>query len=472
MRPNILVVVLDAGRRDALEPYGAPPGSSPAIGQLAARGRKADEVYATGCWTVPSHAGIFTGKLPRAVGLAGVPGGKPPDVKAHLAAEQERLLPEVFRRAGYRTFAASANFWVSPASGFGIGFEDFLEADSGRQAKLTPSGVRERLAWWREAVRGKIDDGAAELADRLGGLLRESDDPFFCFINMVECHSPYLPPRPFAVGSPIERIRVAEDCSRHYTLEQIWRTCLGGEVVPEAALRRLRRQYAASIRYMDDWIGRLAESLDAVGQLDDTLLVITADHGENFGEDGLIAHSLSLDNRLIHVPFVAAGPGSDASGPQSLARLPRYLAEAAGIGEHPWLPDELPEGVGVAQHDPVVERDDALATETVIERWGLDEAALVRFTTPLTCAVRGRFKLLLRGDEELLFDLDEDPLEVRPIPASAVKPSQEEAVKELRAALQHPGVTEARPFGEPGSRAAETGEVDDLEEKMRLLGYL
>src|SRR5437764_11736456 len=99
MRPNVLLVVLDAARRDALEPYGAPAGSTPAIAQLARRGAALPDVYATGCWTVPSHASIFTGLLPRAAGLAQA--RRPLEAKPVLDAHRELLLPEVMRREGY-----------------------------------------------------------------------------------------------------------------------------------------------------------------------------------------------------------------------------------------------------------------------------------------------------------------------------------------------------------------------------------
>src|SRR4051794_26897063 len=70
--PHVLLVILDAARRDSLEPYGAAPGSTPAIGDLARRGAALPEVYATACWTVPSHASMFSGLMPRAAGLSRV----------------------------------------------------------------------------------------------------------------------------------------------------------------------------------------------------------------------------------------------------------------------------------------------------------------------------------------------------------------------------------------------------------------
>src|SRR3954468_2700093 len=133
MGPNVLVVVLDACRRDALEPKRPAAGATPAIAELAARGTALGEVYATACWTAPSHASMWTGRMPRALGLAPIPGGQHPDVKAQIEAERERLFPVVFQSHGYETIAASANLWVAPHCGFGIGFDDFQTVNSRRQ---------------------------------------------------------------------------------------------------------------------------------------------------------------------------------------------------------------------------------------------------------------------------------------------------------------------------------------------------
>ena len=75
----------------------------------------------------------------------------------------------------------------------------------------------------------------------------------------------------------------------------------------------MRHLYARSrCGYMDDWLAASSSALDARGLLDDTLVIVTSDHGENFGEGGLMAHAFSLDERLMHVPLVAAGPGAEA----------------------------------------------------------------------------------------------------------------------------------------------------------------
>ena len=190
---------------------------------------------------------------------------------------------------------------------------------------------------------------------------------------------------------------------------------------------------------MDDWLGDLLEALDRSGKLDETLVVVTSDHGENFGEDGLVSHAVSLDNRLLARALRRRGPGRRrARGLASLAGLPRFLAESAGLGDHPWHA-AASGGVGVAQLDPVLDATDPEARQAVIDRWGLGEEALERFTTPLTAAIAGRRKLLRRGDEELWIDLDADPLELDPKPVSAVPAEDGESLSRLRAALEHPG---------------------------------
>jgi arylsulfatase A-like enzyme len=472
MRPNVIVLLLDAARRDALEPYGAAPGSSPAIAQLASRGKAVDEVYATGCWTAPSHVSVFTGLMPRSLGLAGLPGGKPADLRAGLESVGERMLPAVLRKSGYRTLVASANLWISPDSGFAIGVDDFQVVHSGRQVSLEGRSLRARLSRWNEALRARSDDGAAEIERLLAPRLAESPEPFFCFVNLIETHSPYLAPRPFAVGGPIERVLAMEDAARHYTLGGVWRTCAGDLPLTDAARDRLRRQYAASIRAIDSCVGTLLENLDATGRLDDTLVIATADHGENLGEGGLIAHGLSLDNRLINVPFVFAGPAAEASVPTSLAGLPRFIAESAGIADHPWPADDLPAGIGVAQHDPPVEPADPRIDSVFRGVWRFDDEAVRLLTSPLTCAVSGNRKLLVDGERELWIDLDKDPLELAPADAASAPEADLERLAALRAALAHPAVTASRPFRAGATGAATAAETADLEERMRVLGYL
>lgn len=469
--PNVLWVVLDAARADALEPYGAPPGASPVVAQLASRGQALPLAYSTAIWTLPSHAAMFSGRLPRRLGLGQAPGGTPFGAAPVIEAQREWWLPEVLRRAGYRTGAVSANGWVSRASGFDRGFDDFVEIDTHRQASLDRGRLRSRARRALEALRANVDDGAGEARAALKRLFSNAGpEPCFWFVNVIECHSPYMPPRAHNSLSGLERMKAADEASRYLTLDAIWRACVGGFEIPEAALDRMRRLYADSVRQADDWLAGVLDDLDGSGLLDDTLVIVSSDHGENLGEGGLITHAYSLDDRLIHVPFVTSGPVAlgDAR-PFSLADVPRRLCDAVGI-EHPWSRDNLPEGVAVAQFDPPISSPEDPRAIEIVEGWGLGEDALTRFVTPLTCATDGRLKLLRRGGHEYVLDLAADPQELNPIPSDAATVG---GLESLRAALDNPAVTAvAQAPAQQASPEVSGDEVARIEERMRLLGYM
>jgi arylsulfatase A-like enzyme len=226
---------------------------------------------------------------------------------------------------------------------------------------------------------------------------------------------------------------------------------------------------------MDDWLGRLLETLDQAHLLDETLVMVISDHGENFGEGGYMAHAFSLDDRLIHVPFIAAGPGAPADdGVHSLAEVPRMLAAACGLEAHPWGNSLPPAGIAVGQFDPPAPIDDPRWQEKIAE-WGVTDEIGWRVAKQLTSATDGRHKLVLRGEREELFDLVADPLEASPVaPDSGSEPAA--AVAQLRAALVHPATLAVHAPATAGEEApppaASDEEIRQLEERMKLLGYM
>lgn len=472
--PNILLVVFDTARADALEPYGAPAGASPTVTQLASRGAALSNVYSTASWTMPSHASMFTGRYSRELGLGQAPGSNPLMVRSLLEAQSSHMLPAVLQKAGYATHGISTNVWVSEASGFATGFDRFDDVGGERQMTLESVGLRSKLASAREAVSAKIDDGASVA----GKVLRQSIDdwsgqPTFWFVNLVECHSPYMPPEPYNDLGMFQRLRVLREAREHLAMGAIWRSCIGEFDVPEDALERMRHLYAQSVRYMDDWLARTLEALDSKGILDDTLVIITSDHGENFGEGGLLAHAYSIDNRLIHVPFVAAGAGVHAEeGVYSLADVPRMIADITGVAG-PW-PERAGAGeIAIAQFDPPVHPTNPRAIEDALAGWGMegDAEAYFRFTAEHTAATDGRYKLLLRDSREDLFDLEADPLELSPLAADHA--GSLAARERLRAALADRSLIE-RVEAKPGEIApsADPDEAERIEQQLKLLGYL
>ena len=462
MGPNVLLIVFDTARADAFEPYGAAAGASPALADLARAGAALPEVRSTACWTIPSHASMFTGLLPRAAGLARAPGGLPAGCRPVMERHAERSLPAVLQRAGYRTRGVSTNLWITDKSGFATGFDEFRVVDATRQPDMVGTTMRSRFAWAADALRARSDDGAAEAGTILRGWLRdrEQDRPAFWFVNLIEAHSPYLPPRPWNDLGPVARLRAAAEARRHLTLGEIWRGCVGELDVPEDALGRMRHLYRRSIRQLDDWLAGILEDVD----LEETLVIVRSDHGENLGEGGLVGHAFSLDDRLTRVPFVTAGPGAP-DDMRSLVELPRVIARAAGVEQTPWR-EALPRAA-VAQFDAPVDAGDPRLQKVEAE-WALAPDALERLTTSFECAASGDLKLVRRAGVYELFDRSSDPLEVAP---RTVKPG--DAPEWLVEALDHPAMY-ARASG-PTERAgsdASPEELERIENQMRTLGYL
>src|SRR5947208_9822229 len=185
---NVVLIVFDSARRDALEPSGAP-----AVADLGRRGVVARNAHSAACWTLPSHAAMFTGLMPRAAGLARAPARTPQSCRPVVEEHRDRLLPEVFRRAGHATAGVSANLWISETSGFDHGFGEFRSVESGRQSGLHDPSPRARARWALEAARARADDGAGAAREVVRGWTHgaRADRPFFWFVNLNECHSPY-----------------------------------------------------------------------------------------------------------------------------------------------------------------------------------------------------------------------------------------------------------------------------------------
>lgn len=472
-RPNVLLVVMDTARADAFEPYGAPRGSSPTVADMAASGR-AHEMFAPACWTIPSHASLFSGLLSRSAGF-GAPARTHADFKAAGDRIADRWLPSVLRTQGYETHGVSANVWISKFSGFDRGFDEFNSITGARAIHIASSSTKDRLAWAVQALRARVDDGATAVEEMVRGWAgSRSRQPFFWFVNLVECHSPYLPPKPYNQLGGFARIKAAREAQRYLNTDAIWKGLCGGTEAPRSAIARMRSLYAASIALMDDWLARVLGTLDRAGVLDETIVIVTSDHGENLGENDLIGHGFSLDNRLLKVPFVYRGPAAELPSPiASLVDVPAWLAASLGLREHPWGEVPSDRRAVVAQFDGPVERDDQRAREA-IDTWGLGQEALSRLTTSFVCATDGRVKLLRRGDGDALVDLEADPLERAPVPVDHEPGSPFRAqLGPLRAALDEaaaaavPGV-----LGTDDEVPASSEEQERLEAQLKLLGYL
>lgn len=467
--PNVVLIVLDTARADVLEPYGGGAGASPVLGDLARRGAVVRQATSPANWTMPSHASFLTGLLPRSMGLLQVPGGAQ-SVPAQLAPYADLMLPAVLQRAGWSTRGVSCNLWVSQLSGFDHGYDEWVDVRTARRAKILGTSWRERFAWDVEAAAARVDAGAEQAREVTRRWLAAQPRPFFWFVNLLECHSPYLPPRPYNDLGPRVRRQVAREAREHLTLETIWKASLGVREVPADALSRMRHLYGRSILALDAWLGSLLEDLDERKVLDDTLVIVTSDHGENLGESGYMGHCFSLDQRLLHVPLVSAGPGAFEGDVVSLSALPSFVAAATGLRDHPYGEPACPPGVAVAQHDRLTVMGSEEA-EGVRVSWDLGELGMRRLTSSQTAVTDGRWKLVDDGGDEHLYDLAADPFEVAPLDAAASTAAPTATLRQLLAtARDQQAIATPKPVAT--ALAAPAADVEDLEDRMRLLGYM
>ncbi len=279
-------------RADRLGCYGAAPSPSPELDRLASTGLIFDDASAQSSWTLPSVASIFTGLDPLNHGTAGAPDGSRPGAGAD--AERTFLsdaLPTVAAEAqlaAITTAAFSANPLVSRGTNLARGFETFVEL-----------GWSKAAADWASAA--SVNDAFLEWL-RLNRRFR-----FFAYLHYMEPHDPYKPIQRFR-PSPPEQVRgeiragVVDEAARRINSHHERRL-----TAPEIAY--LRMLYDGDIRTWDAELGSLLQALAELELRDSTVLVVTADHGEEFQEHGRLKHGSQLYDESIRVPLVIAGPG-------------------------------------------------------------------------------------------------------------------------------------------------------------------
>lgn len=465
-RPNVALIVFDTARADAFEPYGAAPGSTPVVADLARSGSVAERCYATSNWTLPSHLSMFTGTLPNAAGLM-TPGVTPAQA---MEASIGRSFVPALKADGFTTYGVSTNAWVRSNLGFSHGFDRWQDIRPPRRPRLQRH-PRRLAGWVRAAVLAHIDDGLAQLGVTVRDWIdRDTPRPFFLFANLMECHAPYLPPKPYNDLRLPKRLLANLDAARYESRPAFIAAGLGALEVPDAALQRMRYLYARAVRSMDDWLGTFLQRLDDLRLLQDTIVIVASDHGENLGDNGYMGHQLSLDDRLIRVPLVSGGGVRVdlPAGVSSLGDVPRLVADAVGIADHPWTEPLCPDGVAISQFLSAASfsKENAAADEATADRYGISPQRRRELYGAMRSATDGRFKLVRTDDHEVLYDLELDPLETKDV--APVHPDNAARLRQaLDAAAASSLVLDATDGGpDPVSENA------DLEERMRILGYL
>ncbi len=434
-RPSILVLVLDTVRADALSLYGYGRATTPRLESWIATHDAAvyPSVYATASWSAPSHASLLTGRLPSAHGIHGA------SPRGSMTADV--TLAELLARSGYLTGAFVANARLGAIPDLRRGFDDFDLPEATRPLYLVGEGYRRRWAPGLMADRVLPYPSAREINRRVVSFLDAAGDrPVFVLANYMEAHAPYAAPAPF-------RGRFGSGSGWKRPV----RTDLG---LDPQELRGTRDAYDEEISALDDAIVDLLEVLDSSGWLESSWLVVTSDHGESFGEHGVIEHGSSIYEQQVRVPLVIAPPRGwrlhAREEPVSLLDLSATLAEAGGHRDY---------GRGRSLLDAAAPRP---APFEFFGNWTGDDRRGARSDEPASGAVADRFKLIQRLDGVELYDLATDSAEMADLAS---------ARRDLVASLQAlaPPVPDAAREGAGYSDGELTA---DQVEALRSLGYL
>ncbi|MFT7486610.1 MAG: arylsulfatase A-like enzyme [Candidatus Paceibacteria bacterium] len=271
--PNVVLIVVDTLRFDRLGCYGNQRGLTPNIDALAARGTLFESAYSAAPWTWPSTASILTGLTPAEHGVT--------SHQACFLADELPTLAEALQRAGWTTGGFSCNPLISSSKAFDQGFEAFQSYEWEHGDVL----IDNALAWMKEMAEWR----------------------FLLYLQFIDPHD-Y---RPTAQAEEQFVGPQPEGFSRAGLRSLLAKKVYGQEFNAEQLAdqnRYLAELYDASVWDVDREIGRLIADIEARGQLDKTIFIVTADHGEEFLEHGLLYHGSQLYRELVGIPLVMAGP--------------------------------------------------------------------------------------------------------------------------------------------------------------------
>lgn len=373
---HVVVLLIDTLRADKLTAYGRTRVQTPELSRFAEQSTLFQRCQAPANWTKPSCASVLTGLHPpshRALTDSGALPGRIPLVSEH------------FQRAGYQTAAMIANGYMAGDFGFDKGWNFYRNY------------IRERLQTEAEHV----------FEEAAGWLERNSEERTFTYIQTIDPHVPYDPPdSDLRLYDPAPYSGPVRNRSTGNLLEDFKRERVQLEARDRARLEAL---YDGEVTYHDRYFGRFIARLTELGLLDSTLLIITADHGEEFFEHDSVGHGHSLYQELLHVPLMMRFPGLTEPGAElgqvcSLVDIAPTILEASGLD----IPEDM-EGrslVGDLRGAPAPVGGAAFSSQ-----WDTGNNRELGWTARIA-----DWKLRMRGPAiSYLYDLDNDPREQRDV---------------------------------------------------------
>ncbi|HYC00279.1 MAG TPA: sulfatase [Candidatus Limnocylindrales bacterium] len=423
-RPNILLVSLDTLRARQLSLYGGAQQASPRMEALFGKeGVVFDQVLSSGADTIAGHMAMLEG-----VNRCLVHEPK------HKHSKAVRTLAEALRAAGYRTAAFTENGMLLGDDGFSRGFDRWFED------RRTDHSI------------GYIDD----TFDRGIHWLRQNRNRrFFLFLHTYAVHNPYQPPSPYAerFAAPADADEAAQDLAA----------------------------YSGEVAHADDQVQRLVAALRELGVENDTILIVTSDHGEEFGEHGRRYHGTNLTQEILHVPLLLRAPGRLPAGVRrtglfGLIDVPPTILELAGL--QPWPEMEGRSLAALIDAAPSVDGRRLYAeawTRLAVTYGGYDES----WRSPSVAITELPWRLVrltgAGGPQYQLFHLRDDPMErtnlyeQRHAEVAALKAAADAYLADCARRQQEMEDALGR---QDAPREPEPQEDADRREKLRALGYL
>lgn len=445
--PNIILIILDTVRADGLNVMTEQGSLTPNIDEISQQGTTFAKAFTPAPWTLPSHASMFTGHYAH----------KHNAVHEHFhLSDRFQTMAEILKSLGYITGGFTCNAWLRPESGLGQGFDRYEEV-------------------YKKLIGFKTDQGAAKATEAaIKWLNQRTDDgkPFFLFVNYLEAHLPYSPPARILYRLDSMKATPNLRSFPSFPIKQAELYTIGRINLSLGRMARIQTLYHAEIAYLDEQIGTLTSYLRTRGLLDNTILIITSDHGENLGEHNLIGHEFSLFDTVLHVPLIvrypsALPPGELVKAPVSLIDILPTVLEI--LGEHGRLA-EL-KGISLLQAKTVQSNEargilaEYSRPKTLINRYWRNrypEADLSRYDVSLKAIRKGRFKYVVSGrGEEFLYNVIEDATE-----QTDVSGSFPEQLSRLRTEL-----TELSPTVTPLEKRSEPL-TPEQRKQLESLGYL
>lgn len=424
-RPNVLFVLVDALRADALGAYGRSPSPTPVLDRLAESGLLFRSSHSSAPKTVPSVASLFTSTPPWVHRIEAGPGQGEEEGLSYLS-DRLVLATEVLDHHGYLTGMITTTGWITPEVNYDQGVDEYILTE-------------------------RADAAVIEAAE--GFIARRAEETFFVYVHLLDLHDYYHSERLFgAYGGEEDRISPELRALHHASPSEIYRRLrTEPERFTPADAAFLRRAYDRELAATDAMIGRLFAALESAGVSEETVVVVTSDHGEQFLEHGHLVHGGNgLYQEVLRVPLLISGPGIG----------PRAVDEPVGtVDVFPTLFDLL----GVPT--PEVFEGRSLAAGP-----GAQPGVVVATSGSAWKLVTDRWSYIVseKYDREELYDLEADPEELRDLAAERPDVASEMRrllAREIRQGRRHPYLREVG--------AVERVEMsEEVEDTLRSLGYL